>query len=145
MSYIHSALVKDLYQYPIGFVVPYNCSRNKAYSTGTSHASASSVVCPEESGSVRTGGYISAFLSKSMDYLLFIVEKSEFYWLGLLAVLVFKGAARHAKIGTNHWETLHNPKKDRSFVILVGTCNSLIASVECDTISRRRGRITCPK
>lgn len=59
--------------------------------------------------------------------------------------VLFSGAVTLSKLGTNGRKMEHSPREDRSFVRLVGGQNSRIASVVCEAISRRLGRITCPK
>lgn len=46
-----------------------------------------------------------------------------------------------AKLGTNGWNTLQNPKNERSLVNFLGGFILLIATVVCVAVSRWRGRI----
>lgn len=88
----------------------------------------SNVICPVLFGTARTGGDVSAFLSKSMNFNSFSLtgpNVAGWYFFNLL----FKGAARRAKFKTKRLNTLHNLKKDRSSVRLVGVFIPLMASV----------------
>lgn len=51
--------------------------------------------------------------------------------------LVFKGAARPAKLGTSRRNKLHKLQEKWSYVTIVGQFNPVLASIVCDAIFRR--------
>lgn len=117
-------LVGDQDQYLMGFVVPsgysYCCITQPDWIT---RASISSVMQTVVLGSVRSDGDTNAFLSKFTNCNLSLLSSSKAAGCSF-CILTFNGAARHAKLLSNLWNTSHNPGRERGLLTFVCSFDS---------------------
>lgn len=144
LLYLRSASANVGDKYAIGLFFLSCCACNNTHSIWTSHASMQRVLCPVEFGSARRGGDMSESFNEFMDYnSLSLRGPNVLGWS--LCSFAFKGATMQAKFRMKPRKELHSPREERSSVRLVGGCNPPIVFFVCDSSSKCRERITCPK
>lgn len=128
----------------ISHVVSSSCFCRKTDPTCSSQAYTSSIIRQIELGKADTGEDTSASFNACN-----VLTASSFngptFFCWSFHSFIFNVAASRAKFETDRRNMLNRPKKHLRSGMLVGSWSPRMASFVRNRISRRSGRITCPK